>query len=242
VTYPASNGKVLGNQLLNQFRLLGQARQHLLPGKGGGLVGGRTVADDDAKVAVHFGLDRLAVLEVLLGLLSEVLAVLVRICRVGVAVLDLDKLGCEAGGDPGGRPEENDLVLDIGVGGGGDLDRGTSVADDADNLVLQVERVVPGGRVGLVLELLEALEVGPLPLVEHAGRVDDDVGVVDEGGLGLANRRDRHLPPRPVFLPLGLGDLVAELDVLAEVMISHGSLEVGQNLGMAGVAVFVLVS
>jgi hypothetical protein len=96
-------------------------------------------------------------------------------------------------------------VLDEGLEGGDELGCGGTDADEADALAGKVEAL--GGPVGGVdagaLEGVEAGGVGPLPGVENAGAVDEEIALVLKVGRGVVVGADGEVPLAGLLLPDG---------------------------------------
>lgn len=82
------------------------------------------------------------------------------------------------------------------------------------------------------LEGAEALDLGPLPLVEDSGAVDEDVcHVILDTAVGF----DLDVPLAHGVVPDGGNDLGLELHALVEAILLGGSLNVVPDLGARGV-------
>lgn len=105
---------------------------------------------------------------------------------------------------PGFRASEAGQVLRDRLKSGNELRGGRADADQSDALAGEIETFRPVGRVhASTLEGVETGRVGPLPGVEDARAVDEEVAVVFEIGRGVVVGADGEVPLRGVFVPNG---------------------------------------
>lgn len=217
--------EVLRDNLVDQPRIALQMPLHLIEAELPRLVRLLTALDNELKPLVQLILDLLAVLQVLLRILLQILNLLLRVREVA-AVLAGPGL-CEAGRDPNGAAHPVVQLRDGFLDLGDDLHAAAAGAEDGDALVLQgVAFLVRGGVHQLAFEVLQAGDVRPLPVVEHAAGVDEELGLLVADGAGR-QIFDFEAPQAGRVIPAHIFDLVAEFDVFVdEVVLVVDALEV----------------
>jgi len=212
--------------------------------------------DDELEALVKFALDLLAVFQVFRRILGEILSLFFGVFSVCLvpsvspgknyrfahsflarqltfkvrSVLARPRLP-KARGDPYRRSDPVIQMLHFGLDPRDNLHARTARANHGHPFPVQVVPLVVAGRVHqLALEVAQARDVGPLPVVQDAARVDEELGGVV---LDLARREipDLEAPHARVVVPLGALDLVPQLDVLLdEVVLLLDVLEVAPDL------------
>ncbi len=136
--------------------------------------------------------------------------------------------------DPGWATDE---VLDIGAGEllhlRHDLDSRRPVANHSDALVAIVVAVVPPCRVrDMALEVAQPGDAGPVLVHQHALRRDQDMAVLVPLDTLVFNR---DFPLAFGFEPIRRNNTRVEVQVAVQVPFLNCRLDVGQDVGAAGV-------
>src|ERR1700729_919867 len=135
--------------------------------------------------------------------------------------------GCtaiETGQHPAGRALEHGQVSHPRLDLGNELDRGGAGSEDGYPLADHVVIMVPPSRVkDRALEALEAGNVRRLWFGERSGAVDEHLG----GQLQVSGA-DR--PALAIFVPAGLEELLAELELVAQIVIGGDAFDVVVDL------------
>jgi len=88
------------------------------------------------------------------------------------------------------------------------------IPDEADMPAFEIDPIIPiGGVKQHALILVEARNGGPLPVVQDARCVNEDVAMVGHGGVA-GKVLDVYIIPSLFFIPKGAGDLMLCLDIL----------------------------
>lgn len=117
------------------------------------------------------------------------------------------------------------------------MDTCRSRADDADIFILEVDAVVPVGRVNYrAVEVVQPVNIGPHPVVKDTCSIYENVTKVSPallGGLVF----ECKIPDTTLLVPAALNNLCVDLDILGRAKSLDTIIKVLADFGAVGIVV-----